>query len=200
MGIMARPPSINPALRVRLCAWLLLGSLYAGQLFAGVSLSFKVDDIEGGDWSILGIGATVTSVSAASTAIDIHIGRILLPEPHGELQALQLTCAEVLHLDAEWRCAEGKLKAGKSPFGVQETTWSGFWHADGGLQLDVAGLDVDGGSVALTVTKAAEGWRADLRPYRLQLRRLAKRGGVQLPSDWGIRGRVSGRLKIEGGD
>ncbi len=127
---MALPHSINPAFVVRRCAWLLLGFLYAGQLLAAVSLSFAVDDIEGDDWSISGIDAAVSSPSSASTAIKIHIDRILLPESHGELRALDLVCAEVLHLDEEWRCAEGKLKAGKSPVGAQETAWSGHWRAD----------------------------------------------------------------------
>lgn len=197
---MARPPIIKPAIVVRAGAGLLLGCLLSGRLLAGVSVAFAVDDIVGNGWSVDGIDAVLTSDSAASIAIEIHIDRIRLPEQQGEMQAVTLSCAEIQRRNDAWHCAQGSLRAAASPVGAQDAAWSGLWSTDGSRQLDVTGLGLAGGAAALTLLSDAQGWQAELRPYQLRLPRIAALGGVQLPSDWGIRGRVSGRLQVEGGD
>ena len=196
---MAPPHSFNRAFFRRAGAWLLLGLLYSGRLAAAVGLSFAVDDIEGEGWSIRGIDAVVTSDSSTSVAVRIAIGHILLPDARGVLRTLTLSCEEVLRRDDAWRCAQGKLTAEQSPVDAQNSAWSGYWRADGSLQLDIERLNVDGGAVALTISSDLQGWRVDMRPHRMQLHRLATRGGVRLPADWGVRGRVSGRLTAQGG-
>ena len=195
---MAIPLSLSIGVGAWLRVLILAFCLPLGQAIAGVGLSIAVDDIQGDDWRVSGITLILSSDRAGNMAVDIAAETVELPEKQGNLHDVRLLCGELRVNDDGWQCDQGQLVGGKTPWGEQDSKWSGHWKTDGGARLDIDRLNVAGGNLGVVVTADGNGWRAGMSAYRLQVPRLAGLATIDLPKDWGIKGRASGQLELRG--
>lgn len=197
---MAGPNHIRTLLRiVHYVAVLLL--LPAAGARAAISVVLQLDDIQGPDWQVSGITLKVTSATAASAEVELQLDSLRLPAKQGQVEDLLLTCAEVEHAADGWHCHAGRLQVAQSPWQTQDATWSGSWHADGVIRLDIPKLALAGGSVGLTLTSDGQQWDAELTAHRLGVRQLSTMSQqLRLPRGWKAGGRLSGRIVLTGQD
>ncbi|MDJ0739745.1 MAG: hypothetical protein QNJ91_08505 [Gammaproteobacteria bacterium] len=181
-------------------AWLALPACLAtAPAVADVGLSFGVDDISGEGWQLSGLGIEIGSAAADRLSLAVSVASAVLPDDHGRLREVRLSCAMTRQPAGGWHCDDGRLTATESPLGAQQTTWSGAWHADGSLVLEVPGLRVAGGRLTLSLAQAHDGWQLTGEVYRVPMRRAAELADLPtLPADWNSRGRASGRVVVRG--
>ena len=170
-----------------------------GASTAAIELSVAVDDIEGEDWRVGAISASLQSAAAGVAGLNIRIEEIVLPDGHGRLSGVELDCVSLVQQEQGWRCEEGRLLARESPVGEQESTWQGVFTGSEDWKLDVSRLKLARGTVALEFSARQGEWSADLRIHRLHVVSLSKLTEVvDLPRGWGINGRASGAIKVQG--
>jgi len=166
---------------------------------AAIELSVAVDDIEGEDWRVGAISASLQSAAAGVAGLNVRVEEIVLPDGHGRLSDVELVCVSLVRQEQGWRCEEGRLLARESPVGEQESTWQGVFSGSGDWGLNVTTLKLARGTVALDLSARQGDWSADLRIHRLHVVPLSKlTEAVDLPRDWGINGRASGAIKVQG--
>lgn len=166
---------------------------------AEIALSFAVEDVAGEGWSAHGIVIELTEHDPQHLSLAAEVAELVLPDDHGRVEGLRLECAEVAHLDGGWDCAEGRLVAAASPIQAQDATWQASLRPQGASRLEIPKLSIGGGTVALALTSEGGAWSARVTPHRvalLQVGPVARLAG--LPTDWGIKGRLSGTLEAGG--
>ena len=181
--------------------WLagMLLALFSGTVTAAIELSFAVDDIAGDDWSVKGIVLNWFSRDADHGGLQIEMDSVVLPQAHGVLNHVALSCELSRDDDGLWRCDDGKLVADKTPLGRQEASWQGELTEQSIWSFSIDKLRLGSGSFALKIASAPDQWQADLRLYRIAVPRMATlQQTVELPADWSIEGRASGRLQARG--
>lgn len=168
---------------------------------AGIAVSLAVDDITGDDWSLAGIRIGIDSGAAGVMALDIAVDRVVLPQGQGDLSGLRLACQSARFVEESWHCEQGELQVDGSPYGPQRSRWTGNWRNGGRLSLEVAGLQLAGGKLGVSLATGDAGWQAGFDAYRLQLRRLSQLSGTApIPPAWQAQGRISGRVDVRGHD
>ncbi len=176
-----------------LCALLSLNAA------AAVEIAVSLEDVTGEDWRIGAVALRLNSAGSGVADLSIGVGEMELPDDQGTLRQLNLRCPGLVQEGTVWRCDDGRLTVGESPFGPQESGWQGHFSADQGWRIDIPALRVARGKASLGIRAADQGWSLDLELLRLQPLPLAKVvPGFSLPHDWGIRGRLSGALRLQG--
>lgn len=166
---------------------------------AAVGFSFDIRSIEGEDWGGEGIAVATRSDRSGQLSLDVRVARLRLPERQGDVADVHLVCADLVWDTDRWRCDQGRLSAATSPVGAQDAGWSGYWHRDGSLALDISALGVAAGSIDLAIRYDKAGWRADAQLKRLEVAPvldLLSPGAI--PDDWQTRGRLGGQVVLHG--
>jgi len=170
-----------------------------GAAMAAIELSVGVDDIEGEDWRVGTVSVSLQSAASGFAGLNVRIEEVVLPDGHGRLSGVELECVSLVQQEQGWHCEEGRLLARDSPVGEQESTWQGVFSGSEDWKLDVSRLQVARGTVALELSARQGDWSADLRIHRLHVVPLSNlTEAVDLPRGWGINGRASGAIKVQG--
>lgn len=181
-----------------LCIAALL-SLHAGGAWATVALAFGIDEIAGEGWRASDLRIELTSAAAGAAAVDIRVASLTLPDELGTLQGLHFACAHAMRDAGAWRCDQGELKLRESPLQAQATRWQGRVGDDRDWRIEIPGLALGDGRFAVTLSGGPERWQAQLQAHRLELTRLSRlANAAPLPADWGVTGRLSGLLRVQG--
>lgn len=175
-----------------LCAAVLW--LCTGAATAAIELSFAVDDIVGEGWSARGVRLALSERTPDQLGVTIEIDALSLPDDHGTLTRLRLACPQAVREGGAWHCADGSLAVGDSPVGAQDAVWQGGYAADQ-WRIEVSRLAVAQGSLALEIGRSDGAWTLLAKPQGNALMPLAAlAGGLGLPADWDIQGRIGGRV------
>jgi len=174
--------------------------LMGGVADAAVAVAFDVEDIQGEGWQAQGITIALTEQAQDAFVATVRLDRLELPQAQGSVRGLHLECPRLVRSEQGWGCEEGRLRVEDSPVQAQDATWRGSYANDGRLHLSIPKLAVAQGAVALEISAEDGVWSAQLTPYRTQVGQLAAISGMlELPADWGIGGRASGTVRLEGG-
>ena len=164
-----------------------------------MAVAFAVEDIQGEGWQAKGIEIALIEQARERFSATVRLDRLDLPDARGSVQGLRLECPQLERSAQGWTCDEGRLTLDDSPLQAQDATWRGGYANDGELRLSIPKLAVAQGTVGLEISARQGVWSARVTPYRAQLGQLAALGGtLELPADWGIKGRASGALRLEG--
>lgn len=159
------------------------------------SVSLAVGDVAAEDWSARGI--TLSLVSPDPTRVDgeIAVERVMLPEDHGQLDGVTLSCVLVAASEGGWSCGDGSITVDGSPWSAQSARWSGSFVAGNDWSLRVDGLRVDRGRVDLQIVSAGGETSVRATLADLPLARVVERlpPGL-LPDDATLSGRLAGTL------
>ena len=173
--------------------------LAPGGAISSVEVGFSIDDIEGGTWRARDIAISLTTPAADVATVDLRVGALELPAGYGELRGLQFSCESLAREPGAWQCEEGELRVRASPVQAQDTTWQGRLTEQGEWQINIPRLALGKGWFALELSNQAQRWNAEVRAHRLAISRLADLFPfVDLPRDWGIKGRISGLSRASG--
>ncbi len=179
----------------------MLLALLGGPVVAALELSLAVDDIVGDDWLLRGMLVTWRGQDPRHGGLRIDWRSVELPQGHGTLDQVSLSCALTRDPEGRWHCAEGRLLARDTPLGPQTATWQGSWRSGADWSLSIDSLRLGRGDFALALNGSEGRWRADLRLKRVALPRLIALGpAAALPADWQVTGQASGRLSVDGED
>jgi len=166
---------------------------------AAIELTFAVEDIQGEGWQAQGITLSLIEQAPDTASVAIQVQHLELPDDRGSVQDLHLECPEAVRSEQDWQCANGRLTVQDGPIQAQDGSWQGSYAADGRLQLSIPKLAVAKGNVALELAAHEGTWSAQLRPYRVSVPQLAILSRVvELPRGWGVTGRASGLVRLDG--
>ena len=181
---------------------LLIGAalcLPGARAVAAIAWSLGIEDIQGDGWHAQGITVSLAEQSVDRIAVAIHVDQFDLPDGYGTLRGLKLECPAAQRDESGWVCAEGRLAMQDSPLQGQDAPWHASYDVQGGIRIVVPRLALGEGGIGLELTASNGTWTAQLRPDRAAVADLAGVSpSVALPRDWGIKGRVSGQVALEG--
>jgi hypothetical protein len=167
---------------------------------SGIGVGFSVERIEGDTWHLDHAAVAARSPGAGVLSAEITVDRLVLPDEHGALEDLHLSCDFVWSASAGWHCSDGVLRLGDSPVGPQESQWSGHWGTDGALAVDVADVRLADGRAAIELRRRLDEWSLEMRVHRLALDRLVRIADLSaVPADWGLQGSLNGSVELHGG-
>ncbi len=131
--------------------------------------------------------------------VTLQLQQIDLPDGYGRIEGLHLACPVAVSRDGSWDCQAGRLAVQGSPIQTQDATWQGSYAVAEGLHLSIARLAVAQGTVSLDIAARDGVWTAQVRPHRARVSQLPPPADVALlPRDWGIDGRLSGLIALDG--
>lgn len=127
---------------------------------AAVDITLDVGSVEGHGWSADGVEVRVQpGKEPGAIAASLHVDRLMLPEPAGELRDVTLRCDAAVITPSVYRCERGRMSARQSPLDAQSFTVSAeYRRADGRLILRSPDLPWQGMRLRITAELAGPGW------------------------------------------
>lgn len=172
--------------RAALLAGLVLwaGDQPVGHGVAEMALTFG--GIKGAGWSLEGVEARLAWRDESRAVLWLKAARLVLPEPLGRITGLNGKCAQGTVTAAAITCHGGIFRLAGDYLGAQQLQLDfDYRFATGRLALEVAGLRVDGGTLAAKLRLGQGEWGltvkgSALRPAALSSR-LAAAGLLPVP-------------------
>ena len=162
------------------------------------SVRLKLGTIEGEGWSAQEVTVQLNWLDEQHAGLVLQAQSVALPEGLGELSGVTLSCTRAQYTAAAVNCTQGRLKAQSSVLGRQDIQTSFRYQFDTGrIDIELQGLQVFDGRLAITATLSDGHWQTTLRGEGLSLpavtRQLAA-AGIAIPVVEG-----SGRLDVTAG-
>lgn len=162
-----------------------------------VSLQLGIADIQGDGWSARGLDVEISQAGPGATVPAVlRIARIELPAGQGVLRDLRLECPLDREAEGGWHCPGGTLRIGGSPIGPQAAQWRGHYRPGGDSRIEIPGLGLAGGAVALTLSGDGDAWHLQLEGRRLGLGELVDVLDLEAARAWSPAGQLSGRARL----
>lgn len=162
----------------------------------GTRVDLAVADIAGEDWSAQEIVLVLHSGDPARFELEIGIGRLVLPDGHGELADVTLTCGLVRGDGGGWSCEDGRLEIARSTWAGQSARWTGRFAAADDWRLTLSGLRLQAGRANVTLVSTAGSTDARVTLAAMPLTRLVEAlpPGV-LPDEATLAGTLNGSVR-----
>jgi hypothetical protein len=162
--------------------------------------TFEVERAAGAGWRAEGI-AIQLDLPADGIGASATVARLSLQSPQQTFTNVRIQCPAVAISADSIRCEHARITGALGAFGVQTLTGRLVYaRSNGDLDLDVAGLKIGTGAVALRAALRQSGWQARGQFERVDLEpliSLASRWGIPLPKLTGS-GRLSGEAAASG--
>ena len=186
----------------RLCGLLVLCPLTAT---ATAGITVDVAAVAGSGWSAEGIGIRlVPGGETGEVAASLHVERLLLPEPLGELRGVTLRCDSAAITAAAFRCSRGRALARQSPLDPRPFTLTAeYRRADGRLRVSSPDLPWQDLSLRVTADLGDAGWTATVEGSELDAAAAyaaVSASGVTMPAFDIAGGTAALRLRVTGDD
>lgn len=166
-----------------------------------IDISVTLEDVVGPDWRMAAISLQLHSPKVGVNDLKLGVDEAVLPDGYGTLHGVELACPGLQQADMGWHCENGHLKVAESPVGPQSAIWQGGYSAEEGWRIDIRELTLARGRVALSFRSTTGDWAGDLQILRLETPPLAKvLRFTALPRGWGIKGFLSGIVRLKGDD
>ena len=140
-------------------AWL---TLHTPAALAASGITVHLESVTGAAWSADGIELRILPGDGSrDVAASLHVERLVLPEPVGELHDVTLRCDAVVITGSDYRCERGRALARRSPLEPAAFSLSGSYRgADGRLVLESPDLPWQGMKLRVSAEVADGGWTA----------------------------------------
>ncbi|MCU7916824.1 MAG: AsmA-like C-terminal region-containing protein [Candidatus Thiodiazotropha sp. (ex Epidulcina cf. delphinae)] len=185
-------------LKVRF-AWL------SGLLFLSLSLSaelrldFSTARLASSGWLAEGLSVDLTLADDDRLAVHLTVSAFTHEALPGRISGIEFDCPVVRRQARAYRCAEGRLRIADSPYGPQDLTASGLFVDGQHLNLQIDGIKLAGGSVALDLELKEGAWTLLVNASDLALGSLRNDLELEmLPSDWSLSGQASLQASLSG--
>jgi hypothetical protein len=188
--------------RLRPLLWLALVWVLAALPAAAVdTLALRIAALDGHGWRAEELSVRVAWEGGETPVAQVSAARLVLPEPVGTLEAVELRCP-ALRLDAaQIACPAGRARVGAAPLDHPGFQLSfAYDRRDGGLELDLRELRMADGTAHLSISATAGGWSARVEASALDAERLPLLLGALWPQGAVAEGRVSLAGTLSGAD
>lgn len=152
---------VAPVLAALVCA------CWPFQVSAVDSLALRIGSIHSSGWQAEGVQL---ELQLAGNTGHLHIARLRLPEPVGELRELKIQCAKLLLNDAVIDCPRAQFQLKGQPLDAPQFTGSfRYQQPTQALQFKLDNLPVGGTRSALSAQYQQDVWKFQLRAPQLTL-------------------------------
>lgn len=145
----------------------LTGAYWPLQAAALDSLALHIGSIHSSGWQAEGVQLELMLTAGAGR---LHIARLRLPEPAGELRDLKIQCAKLLLNDAVIDCPRAQFQLKGQPLDTPQFTGSfRYQQPTQALQFKLDNLPIGGTRSALSAHYQQDVWKFQLRAPQLTL-------------------------------
>ena len=139
------------------------------------SVKLKLGTLEGAGWSAHEVTLQLGLLDDSHAAVLLQADAVVLPDAIGSFTELALSCADAIVTSVQLDCADGTLKAQSAVFGPQHIkTVFRYRLADGRIDVQLQGIHVLGGELALSAVVADGDWQLDVNGRALSLQAVTR--------------------------
>ena len=162
-------------------------------------VSFEVERIDGPGWQAEGIA--IQLMLPQRTAATATIARLQVPQRKLDVRNVRVDCAGLDVSASAIVCAKARLHVDASPLGSQSLTGRiAYGRNDGSIDMQLDGVRIGEGTMALSTAMRSAGWDASAVLHRVGIQPLMQLATqLQLPmNQFEAQGMVSGSIKVSG--